>query len=525
MIRIVIALFATPWVLLAAGPEMPPPSSVAVLYNSADPESLELAEFYAETRGLPAGNLVGLPLPETEEISRKDFDTLLKQALAAEFDRRGWWERGKDANGSMQLLATRIRIIACMRGVPLKVKHPDPPVPKPEAGQPVDPNLALQAMLASGSASVDSELCLLGFDGYNLGGALDNPYFRSEEPISTAKVPMFLVGRIDGPNARICRRLITDAVETEQHGLWGFGVVDVANKSVAGDPNGDPWFKNIALQLGKSGIPVLVDRFNETLPVNFPLPRTAVYYGWYDGHVSGPFKSPGFRFSKGAVAVHLHSFSAAQLRSGGRNWCAPLLSRGAAATVGNTYEPFLHLTHHLDVFHDRLVRGFTLVEAAAMAMPAVSWQGVVLGDPLYRPFLRLDGSGEKRDEDREFRALRLARMRWGDDPATREAKLREAALRMNSPTLLEALGLDLAEEGRTAEAAVLFTEAGRKHQEAREQLRTALLIAKLDRENSRKASAVDILRRQKLLHPQLPEAQAADAWLRILEPPAKPAGK
>ena len=160
-----------------------------------------------------------------------------------------------------------------------------------------------------------------------------------------------------------------------------------------------------------------------------------------------------------------------------------------------------------------------------MAMPAVSWQGVVLGDPLYRPFLRLDGSGEKRDEDREFRALRLARMRWGDDPATREAKLREAALRMNSPTLLEALGLDLAEEGRTAEAAVLFTEAGRKHQEAREQLRTALLIAKLDRENSRKASAVDILRRQKLLHPQLPEAQAADAWLRILEPPAKSAGK
>ena len=45
-----------------------------------------------------------------------------------------------------------------------------------------------------------------------------------------------------------------------------------------------------------------------------------------------------------------------------------------------------------------------LPELTAMAMPAVSWQSVVLGDPLYQPFLRLDGSGAKAAPDRDFRA-------------------------------------------------------------------------------------------------------------------------
>ena len=34
-----------------------------------------------------------------------------------------------------------------------------------------------------------------------------------------------------------------------------------------------------------------------------------------------------------------------------------------------------------------LSRGQTLGEAAYYALPALSWQAVVIGDPLYRPFL------------------------------------------------------------------------------------------------------------------------------------------
>ena len=78
--------------------------------------------------------------------------------------------------------------------------------------------------------------------------------------------------------------------------------------------------------------------------------------------------------------------AAADIRNATKRWCGPILHKGAAATLGNVYEPFLQTTHRMEIFHDRLLKGFTLAEAAYMAMPTLSWQGIVLGDPLYRPF-------------------------------------------------------------------------------------------------------------------------------------------
>src|SRR5690606_8059735 len=132
----------------------------------------------------------------------------------------------------------------------------------------------------------------------------------------------------------------------------------------------------------------------------------------------------------------LHSFSAAQLRDASKNWSGPLLARGAAATLGNVYEPYLQMTHHFDLFQRRLMDGFTLAEAAYMSVPVLSWQNVVLGDPLYRPFLHFGGSGTKTDADRDYRALRLATLRWGKEPRKLEAMLRDAADRLDSGVLV-----------------------------------------------------------------------------------------
>ena len=40
------------------------PESVAVVYNSNIPESVDLAAHYAQMRNIPAQNLIGIPLPE-----------------------------------------------------------------------------------------------------------------------------------------------------------------------------------------------------------------------------------------------------------------------------------------------------------------------------------------------------------------------------------------------------------------------------------------------------------------------------
>lgn len=518
MFRAIVVLALTLAAAFAA-PEPPRPEQVAVIFNRNLPESEALAETYAEARSIPASHLVGLDLPDEEQIDRETFDTRLRDPLIEVFDRREWWLRAPDAEGNMQLRQARIRVLCTVRGVPSRIRHPRPEPPAGEKRKGANK----EELMGTMSAAVDSELALLGTEGLPLAQAVNNPYFKQDQSFAEAGLPMFLVGRLDAHSFAVCERMIRDAVEAEKTGLWGFAAIDIAKKSVNGPPMGDPWLETVAADLAAAGIPTLVDRFSETLPRNFPLRDTALYYGWYDWHVSGPFKNPDFRFRPGAVAAHIHSFSAQQLRNPARNWSAPLLAKGAAATLGNTFEPFLHLTHHLDIFNDRLLQGYSLAEASAMAMPALSWHAIALGDPLYRPFRRLDGSGRKRDDDAVFRALRIARLRWADDTATRDRNLREAAGRMEDGRLLEGLALDLAARNQPSAASQTLREAKLLYPDPDDRLRVQLLIAKHDREAGRKAAAIQVLRAALRDFPHLNGAESAKAWLETLDPP--PDGK
>lgn len=501
----------------AALPVAPPPLSVAVIYNSNLDESKKLAASYAVGRGIPERNLVGLDLPDREEISRDEYTRLIRDPLIAEFDRRDWWRRQADANGNLVISQARIHIAVCIRGVPLKIKHPDIPNPKNQRGEILT---GPELMAVTGSAAVDSELTVLGLEGLPLPGPLNNPYFEKETDITAAALPILLVGRIDGPTWQTCHRMIRDALAVEKTGLWGAAVVDIANKIA----QGDQWLEGVAASCIEAGMPTLVDRFSPTLPSHFPLADTAIYFGWYDWNVSGPFVNPDFRFKPGAVAIHLHSFSAVQLRDPTKNWSAPLLEKGAAATIGNVYEPLLAYTHHFDILTDRLLKGYSLVEAAYMSVPSLSWQGIVLGDPLYRPFLHLEGGGEKADADRVFRALRLARTRWGSTPDEFERQIRSAAVRMKSGTMLEALGLDLAARDQNPRARAVFREARAMFPKKPDQLRMDLLIALLDREDERTSDAIKGLNAAKALYAGIPEVTAAITWLNLLDPPPPPPG-
>jgi len=513
VIRLLGFLLCFPLVARAA-PAAPTPGSVAILYNSASADSKELAEFYAKAREIPTDNLIGLKLPEKEEISRAEFDGTLLNPLKAEYDRRGWWERQKDAAGNLVPVKTRIRILVCMYGVPSRVTAtPGTPAPKP--GEPA---------LNTTEAAVDSELALLGIEGLPVAGFLRNPYFKMEKSVVENGLPMTLVGRIDSPSRATCERMIRDAIETEKTGLWGMAAIDIAKKypdSIAGDPS----LENIVRLHRETGIPTIIDRFPDTFPINYPMRDLALYYGWYDWNVNGPFVNPSFRFKKGAVAVHLHSFSAAQLRDPSKNWSAPLLARGAAATLGNVFEPYLEMTHHFDIFQARLLAGYTLVEAAYMSVPVLSWQNVVLGDPLYRPFLHIDGSGDKADADREYRAIRIATMRWKDDPKQLEGMLREGADRLKSGVMMEAAGLLLSESKIPGAAAADFQKAKLYYPGKPDRLRMDLHLAAIDRTEGRKASAIKLLLGARTIYLNLPEAAAAQAWLNILDPPPPPPAK
>jgi hypothetical protein len=350
-------------------------------------------------------------------------------------------------------------------------------------------------------------------------GGLHNKYFKSEDPIAKANLPfLILTARIDAASLATCQRMIRDTIEAEKTGLWGMAYVDIANKF----PQGDEWLATVARETAAAGIPTVVDRFNETLPKNYPMSEPALYFGWYDWSVNGPFLNPRLRFRKGAVAIHLHSFSAEQLTNTSKNWCAPLLERGAAVTVGNVFEPYLHLTHDLGLLQQRLLEGHSWVEACWMAMPVTSWQGIVLGDPLYRPFRHLNGTGEIRREDREFRALRAARIQWPHDHIERNNQIAKAAERNGSGLLTEAVGLDHLSRGLTAKAALQFRDARARYVLGEDKLRQDLHILSIDRAAGKKDLVIRGLRDAQARYGPLPESEALKAWLAILDPPQKP---
>jgi tetratricopeptide (TPR) repeat protein len=115
--------------------------------------------------------------------------------------------------------------------------------------------------------------------------------------------------------------------------------------------------------------------------------QIALYIGWYDANVSGPFTRPTVEFMPGAFAYHLHSFSAASLRNTKNNWVAPLLAKGVTITMGTVDEPYLGGTPDIGVFTARLLfHAMTFGEAAYASQNVLSWQTTVVGDPLYRPF-------------------------------------------------------------------------------------------------------------------------------------------
>jgi uncharacterized protein (TIGR03790 family) len=61
---------------------------------------------------------------------------------------------------------------------------------------------------------------------------------------------------------------------------------------------------------------------------------------------------------------------------------ADLIHEGATGASGHVYEPFLQGTPRPNHLFPAYLSGRTLGESYYLAIPALSWQNIVLGDPL-----------------------------------------------------------------------------------------------------------------------------------------------
>ena len=490
------------------------PEQVAVIYNSRIPESKNLANYYAKARNIPQKNLIGLDTVNQGQISRKIYTEQILRPLKKIFDDRNWWTMSRNAQGVQLPSANKITTLVCMRGIPFKIQRS--PITD------LDPPKLPEHLAKANEASVDSELSLLGVHGLTTLGPQKNPYFKQDTPFVKANISyVFMVGRIDGPSYSLCKRMIDDALAIEKRGLWGMCYLDQAIKG-GGYAIGDQWLENIYQSNHKKGIPTVIDKNKQTFTTNYPMNDAALYYGWYTQNQNGPLLNPAFKFRQGAIAIHLHSYSASQLRDPNKKWTGPILAKGAAATVGNVYEPYLNMTHHFDILHDRLLKGYPLIEAAYMSIPVLSWQNVVIGDPLYRPFLHFNGGGITHDDDRNYRAIRIAHERWGKEPETLVKKLRSVAADKSNAKFYEYLGLWHQAEQKHDIAIAFFQTAVKKYLKESDQLRQWLYTADILRHSGKKHLAIQTLKKAHEAHGTIPEIQSATALLNILDPPPPP---
>jgi uncharacterized protein (TIGR03790 family) len=325
--------------------------------------------------------VIELKMPLAETITWPEFVATVWQPLEDELVDRGWIDAIKmdlfDDVGRRKYAISGHRIAALVvcRGVPLRVAN------DPSLFREVRP-LTDHVEFRTNEGAVDSELSLLARTNYPINACVPNPLFHKVQPTDDERSLVVEVSRLDGPTAADAMGLVDRAVEAERTGLLGRGYADIAGPH----ERGNRWIESAALQMADLGFDLSVARGPGTVPATARFDAPVLYFGWYAQDLNGPFSLPGFRFPPGAIAVHIHSFSAHTLRSSTEGWCGPMISRGVTATVGNVFEPYLDFLHRPDLLIDALSRGENLVDAAYYALPMLSWQSIVIGDPLYRPF-------------------------------------------------------------------------------------------------------------------------------------------
>ena len=208
-----------------ADAEAPLTASTIVVYNKTVSDSVALATFYAQQRGIARDHLIGLACSTEEEISREEYDTTIAEPLREIFKQRQWW-RLRDTP-EQTIAGSNIHFVATIKGIPLKIRGTTSPYPGDVPGP--------APVLDRNEASVDSELATLAIPTRQISGPGDNPYFKSFRPITAIEdSTQLLVCRLDGPTTAAVRQIIVDSIAVEKNGLWGRAYIDSAHNTSGG---------------------------------------------------------------------------------------------------------------------------------------------------------------------------------------------------------------------------------------------------------------------------------------------------
>jgi uncharacterized protein (TIGR03790 family) len=351
--------------------------NVLLVTNESSAESARIADHYARVRGVPQDQVLRVKVSADDEIDRAAFDLQIQLPISN-------WIRSHSAED-------RILYIVLTKGIPLRIRG--------SSGR-------------NGTvASVDSELSLLyrrltGIDA-PIPGPLPNPYFLGETAVAHARLfshqvaDLYLVTRLDGYTVDDVLKLI-DRGAAPTHD----GKILLDQRASLADAGGDQWLKAAADWLTTSGFGdrVVLETTSRVLSGE---KGVLGYYSWGSNDSAITVRQFGFGFVPGAIAGMYVSTDARTFHEPPATWTTgpwtdrnrffanspqslsgDLIREGVTGVAGHVAEPFLDATIRPNVLFPAYLSGFNLAESFYLAMPYVSWQTVVVGDPLCAPFPR-----------------------------------------------------------------------------------------------------------------------------------------
>lgn len=367
-------LFA--WLLVVAATSArpaaaaPTSSDILVVTNARHPFSAAVTRRYVELRGVPEAQQVMVDVPADAVISRADFQERLEAPLAQ-------WLRRHDATD-------RILVILLGPGMPLRIAGP---LGRTGPGGSVDSELALLYRRLTGAAVPAS-------------GHVDNPYFRAgpltePRPFDRRRYDIYLVTRLDGRTEQEALALLDRA---DRRPSAFVAVADGRPDAVSGPEA--RWLAEVGprVRAARPDARVVTDASAEVIT---DVPAVTTYAGWGSNDRRG--RVPPVTFGPGAIASSFMSSDARTWAKPADAWvpgtwedtttyfagtpealAADWLGAGLTGLGAQVAEPYLDGAFRPATLAEAWARGYTLAEAFYLALPYLSWQGVVFGDPLAR---------------------------------------------------------------------------------------------------------------------------------------------
>jgi len=336
--------------------------SVLLVVNRNDAVSRQIADYYRPRRSIPVQNVCYLTTTPDEEIPWNVYQTQIEQPVGNCLKQQG--------------LQEKVLYLVTTLGVPLKISGSG------------------SGMTAQYS-SVDSELALLYAklkgSKFPRAGGVPNPFFmKRDAPFRHPQFPMYLVTRLAAYDFAGVRDMIDRALAAQNRGKF------VLDLSSASDEDGNNWMRTAAILIPADRVTI-----DESPKVLYGLKDVVGYASFGSNDSSRKRRHLGFTWVPGAIATEFVSTNARTFKKPPDDWTytawrdrlhyfggspqglsADLIQDGATGASGNVYEPYLQACARPDYLLPAYYQGRNLAESFYLSLPLLSWQGVVLGDPL-----------------------------------------------------------------------------------------------------------------------------------------------